>query len=300
MENVTLEGFRPAPHYSGVYSQARVERSLVSANGPWTETWGPSAITPAPDPTKPPKYNFTVSADSKLGWWRVVFIDATAATSTTPAITFDGYPSAAELVSRSDVDDLVEATDEEQDAWYMAAKQSVEDFCNQRFDLRTATLIVGAQGGRTLYLPERIESVTAVDMPHSGLVLSDLLINDDHDALIVREDVGRNYYEAILTEGTRLSFPKQGQDVTVTGSWGWPAVPDAVALAIQYDMEDQARADSSQLSGGFASLRAMGATEIAQAGMRVKFGAARPIVSERVERILSPRYVWQPALGTVV
>jgi hypothetical protein len=210
-----------------------------------------------------------------------------------------GYPSRAAIVAESENDELLGSSASEQDVYYLTSVQAIEDYCGQKFTLATKTLNLTGQGGRELYLPERLETLTGIEMTGSGLTSTDVLLADEHDRLTIRDNIGWSYYEAALWDPSTLYFPTGADTVRVTGEWGWPSVPEAVRQAIRIDMEDQAVADNHQLSENFRAFRAQGVTQFSQGGLRVQMGN-RPQFSERVLRLLDSGYVWVPALGQLV
>ena len=78
---VSLEDFRPAPRYDALpWTQARIEEAATAA-GPWG-TLETVALSPLDtDPANPRYRNFTTALGSAAEqWYRVVFLDAAAAT----------------------------------------------------------------------------------------------------------------------------------------------------------------------------------------------------------------------------
>lgn len=300
---VTLRSFLPPARVDGVpWEIAKAEEAPAIA-GPWTERQQFALAPLDADPANPQLRDFTITAATLLeGYWRIRWVDGVGNTALSDPISVGGgpgYPSRAELVDESETDELKTMSPTEQEALYVTSIRAVEDYCGQAFTLVDKTVSIDGQGGTELYLPERLEALTDAVLDGSGLTALDLVLSDDHDRLTVRRDVGWSYYERALWDANTLTFPSGKDTVHITGSWGWPLVPDAVKLAIRLDMEDQAIADTHQLSENFRVFRTQGVTQFSQGGLRVQMGN-RPQFSERVLRLLDSGYVWVPAVGQLV
>jgi hypothetical protein len=213
------------------------------------------------------------------------------------------YPTAADLVAESNVDELTGLTLPEQEQLWRSSISAVEEFTGQAFLLESGeTKYIDGPGGRTLFLPKRLDSLTDLSVTGSGLSLDDVYLSEKHDQLIVLPTAGiGNYYEQALRDldgNLPLNFRFGVGTVQVTGDWGWSVVPETVRDAIRIDMEDQALADANALSDTVRSVRALGLRDISQGNLAAGIGLSSGI-SLRAQRLLAP-YVWLGPIGVVV
>jgi hypothetical protein len=231
-----------------------------------------------------------------------------------PGFPIEGYPSAPEIVADSSIDELTSLTEAEQDALWRSAIGEIEEYTGQRFNSVTETRLVDGQGGRELYLPARLEAITAIAFPGneaawrlsgwvSGLTFADVLLDPEFDKLVVKSSAGLGYYSQTLLQlqpgNGRMEFPYGQDSVEIAGTWGWSSFPPAVRDAIRLDMEDQAIADSHQLSSNIRAYRKLGIKNMSQSGLAVAVALGQPGLSPQVMRLLEP-YRWQPALGKMI
>lgn len=216
------------------------------------------------------------------------------------------YPTSASLVAVSRVEALTTLTVPAQESLYAASKAAIEEFTGQSFDyLPATTFTLDGTGGKTVYLPRRLETLTGLIVQGSSLAKEDVVVAlPDRDKLSVRSDLGAigNYYtramRELLNDNEPASFIYGIESVSVTGDWGWLTFPDPIAVALRKDMEDQALADSSALNESIRAYRKLGLRDISQGNLRAAVGGA-PGLSDDVVRLLMP-YVWIGNLGAVV
>jgi hypothetical protein len=207
------------------------------------------------------------------------------------------YPTTAQLVDASSQDELNALTPVQQDALRQASIAAIEAHCGQSFTAEVATHTLRGTGGDTLLLPRRLAAVTDVVLGGAALTLSDLQLGDDFDRLVLPAPFPRNYYERTLAtlDGWGPRTWDATLDVAVTGTWGWVDPPDAVVTALRYDMEDQAAADASGLSGAVQAYRKLGIRGISQGNLNAQLNGGGS-VSPRVQRLLEGLQ-WQGAGG---
>lgn len=210
------------------------------------------------------------------------------------------YPSRADLVAASDVPELLAAPEAKQDEYFMLARRGVEGVTGQKFVQWTGARILDGRGGRELYLPERLDTLTGIAVLGTTIDLTDVQIADDGKRLVF---VPMNTSYAVMamrdTWADSRTFRMGLRTVTVTGVWGWSEAPDELATAMRWDMEDQARADQNALAGTIAAYRRLGVNEIAQGNLRATIGPAAPVLSARAASLLAD-YVWWGEGGYVV
>lgn len=209
------------------------------------------------------------------------------------------YPSRSTLVSASSVTALTGLSSAQQDALRAASISAIEAFCQQSFGTPAAAYAkyVDAQGGDTLFLPARLATLSSLVVAGtSGVTEDNVIVAEDRDRLTIDPftGVGLTYYEQALRDinNEPASFTWGHDTIAITGVWGWPDVdfPSAIGTAIRLDMEDQALADTHQLSASIRALRRMGVTSMSQGGVNARYGDGESL-SEQVCRLLDP-YVW--------
>src|SRR6476469_3592940 len=97
------------------------------------------------------------------------------------------YMPADDLVDASSVEALTSASPDDQLAWYTQAKGAVERFCNQVFAEDERERIVDGSDERRLPLDVRLATLSDLTINSPGfatsLAVTDVAINEDHDAL---------------------------------------------------------------------------------------------------------------------
>jgi hypothetical protein len=302
---VTLSNFRPVPRFDGVkWNGATIQEATTDA-GPWTdvETF---TIASYPDAAAPPELSFTTdqaTLDPSLGWFRLEFQDASSNVSYSPPLGPSGYPTTEDLVADSLITELTSLSESDQDALRETSINAVEEFCNQSFTYAPATTyMLDGTGTGVLYLPRRLIRLTSIDIPESSISMSELVLNDINDRLIVHVGpTSLGYYQTAIRElgdNWPMRFPVGAGNITVTGDWGWDSVPERVKIAIRKDMEDTALADANGLSQTARAFRKMGMRDISQGNLRASITGAYGLSPEVMG--LLDRYVWMGSLGAVV
>jgi hypothetical protein len=219
-----------------------------------------------------------------------------------PPVT--SYPTCAELVAESTIAALTALSTPQQEDIYAASVAAIEEFCGQTFDLQPdTTKVLDGTGSDVLYLPKRLETITALVVEGSALSFGDVILDEPFDRLVVKPNVAgtMNYYSrALLTfeSGLSFSFTHDEENVTITGDWGWSTFPGPVRTAIRKDMEDTALADSNLLNQTIRAYRKFGMRDISQGNLRATFGFA-PGLGDEVIHLLQP-YVWVGQVGYLV
>jgi hypothetical protein len=304
---VTLEDFTPIARFDSFpWTHARIQEAPTIL-GPWT-TLETKTLSPVDsNPATPATRDFTTSLATLgdgVGWYRVVWVDAANATSTSDAVGPSDYPTTEELVGESSVTELTGLTELQQDSLRVMAIAAVEDYCGQSFSYETsATKKVNGTGLKVLYLPTRVEAITAISIPNSALEIGDVLIGEKNDKLYVDEDnfADDTFYTRTLREldgNQPMLFPFGDSNISITGDWGWADFPDNVRIAIRKDMEDTALADSIALNPTIRAYRKLGIQDISQGDLRASIGIA-PGISEEVMSLLRP-FVWEGRVGEMV
>lgn len=215
-----------------------------------------------------------------------------------------GYPTCAELVGGSLVAALTSLPVAQQEALYDQSVVAIEEFCGQKFDFQPdTTYILDGPGSDVLYLPKRLESLTALVVEGSTLAIGDVLLQEPYDRLVVKPSsaFSGNYYTQALRafeQGLSDTFVYDQENVSVSGDWGWSVFPSPVRTAIRKDMEDTALADANLLNQTIRAYRKFGMRDISQGNLRASFGFA-PGLGDDVVNLLSP-YVWIGQVGYVV
>lgn len=210
------------------------------------------------------------------------------------------YPTRAQLVAASTVDELVNADEAKQDEYYALAVQGVEQFTGQSFSSWEGVQVLDAQGGQTLFLPRRLEQLTGLTVEGTDYDLTSVQLSPDGARLALARTAG-NYAVQAMRESwhdTR-TFRVGIGTVVVEGVWGWTTTPPDVTTAMLWDMEDQARADTSALAGTIAAYRRLGVSEIVQGNLRATLGQTAPMLSPRAASLLSD-LIWHGPGGHLV
>lgn len=212
-----------------------------------------------------------------------------------------GYPSTATLVAASSVAELDELSTAEQEALRAVAISSVERFTGQSFtvDGPGSTMVVDGSGGREVFLPRRVEALTAITVKGSAIDLTDVALSSDGSRLYFQPLADGYAVQAMRdTPYDTRTFRRGAGTLVLVGTFGWSACPDAVTQALRLEMEEQALADASALSGIVSAHRRLGLRDIAQGNLRATIGVPGEI-GARASRLLAP-LVWTGAGGYLV
>jgi hypothetical protein len=211
------------------------------------------------------------------------------------------YPTTEELVAASSSAELADLSSAEQDALRDVAISAVERFTGQTFTSPGPgeTVIIDGTGGREAFLPKRCEALTSVVVKGTSIDLTDVALDANGARLYFRP---RSTDYAIVamydTPFDTRTFRAGAGTIMLTGTFGWSLCPDAVRQALRLEMEEQASADASALSGLVSSYRRLGIADIAQGNLRAQIGTPSEI-GARAARLLAP-FVWTGAGGYLV
>lgn len=296
---VTLTGFRPIrrhPPNDQPFTEVDIQESPDAIA--WVTLETQQLVPVDADAAEPAFRNLTLdTAQLERAYYRVVWrVGAPGGpTSTSGAVYNDaaggGYPSLADLLEDAS-DELAGLTASAQAMLRAEAIAGVERYCGQRFLPRVGTLIVDGTGASELYLPERVEALTGVLVKGSDLDLSQVEVSED-GARLHFAAVGTGYYEqAMQSVAGRDSrtFRAGAGTVILTGTFGWATLPAEVERAIRVEMEEQAAADASALSGIVSSARRLGLKNVSQGNLRADIGDPS-MLAPRAAALLSG-YVW--------
>ena len=269
----------------------------------------PGLVPLVPDELYPGIYAATANSPGIPGNYMILweYEDTTASEelvvlSQPAAPTYDFYPSTADLVAMSTVEDLLTLDSDRQDALRVAAISAVEEFCGQSFEPFEGVIEVEVANGSEAWLPRRVRALLAITPDGADpLDLSALAVTHDGARLLWRTNyVGVGYYEQALYEVSGGDYPKQFQQglIAIDADWGWESVPEPVVRALQWDMEDTAMADANALSPTVHVFRRLGLESVSQGNLRADLGTASSL-SPRVRRLLEP-YVFLGPGGRLV
>lgn len=222
------------------------------------------------------------------------------------------YPTTAELVDASSVDELTTLDTPQQDALRDEAIAAVENYCGQSFTQEgttgsPVTKTLDSPGGDVLGLPRRLASLSSFAFAGTTLDGDSVALSDDHDRLVLSDPrAGGSWLLRVQAQrdAATLSFPSGPALAAVAGVWGWTdaeydAQLDAITTALRFDMEDRALANAHKLSGTVRSARALGLSDVSQGSLSYSFADDQPSVSQRVMRIIPQELIWAPALGAL-
>lgn len=205
---------------------------------------------------------------------------------------FAGYPTTGELVAASSVSELLVLSGPQQDALRDVAIADIERFCGQQFTTYVGDLVVDGGGGREVFPPKRVEVLTAIVVKGTSIDLTDVVVSERGDRIHFLP-LSTDYAVMAMRETAYDSrtFRSGSGTVILTGTFGWSVVPAPVVQAIRIEMEQQALADASPLSGIVGSSRRLGLRNISQGNLRAEVGDPS-VVSPQAARLLDPAYVW--------
>lgn len=212
-----------------------------------------------------------------------------------------GYPSREALIAASTVTELTDdLTEAQQDALREEAIDDIERFTGQQFVADTDDIVLDGSGGRELYLPKRIDTLTGITVEGTSLDLTDVTVSADGKRLYFAA-ISDNYAVQAMRDSAYDSrtFRRGAGTVILEGTFGWASVPSDVVTAIRWEMEDRARAEATGLAGSVAAFRRLGMTEIAQGNLRGSLATRAPALSPRTMDRLRD-YVWTGPSGYVV
>lgn len=202
-----------------------------------------------------------------------------------------GYPTTAELVAASSSEHLKALTADQQDALRNTAITMIEAYAGQSFESEgtaedPVTRLLPGSGARELYLPRRLEQMTALSIPGGSLALSDVEIGEDHDRIFITREGLSSWVDRALSDTRERVFPN-GQDmVSITGVWGWSECPVPVAEAIRFDMEDAATASSADFAPSLQAWRKLGMSSMSQGPLNIQLENRPMTLSPRAADML--------------
>lgn len=206
------------------------------------------------------------------------------------------YPTTATLVAASSVTELTSLTAPQQDALRDVATSAVERYTGQQFTPSTDDVVIDGSGSREIFTPIRVETLTDISVKGSSIDLTDVVLGANGDRLHFAAP-STSYAVVAMREhayDTR-TFRSGAGTIILSGTFGWSVCPPAVVQALRIEMEVQAAADASALSGIVASARRLGMTNLSQGNLRAAIGDPSEI-SPQAARLLAP-YVFVGAGG---
>jgi hypothetical protein len=211
------------------------------------------------------------------------------------------YPATEELLAQSSSSELMDLSSAEQEALRTVAIAAVERFTGQRFESAGPgeVVTIDGAGGREVFLPKRCEALSGVIVKGTSIDLTDVAL-DEKGARLYFQPRSTHYAVVAMYDSPRdtRTFRAGAGTIVLTGTFGWSVCPDPVAQALRLEMEEQASADASALSGLVSSYRRLGIADIAQGNLRAQIGTPGEI-GARAARLLAP-YVWTGAGGFLV
>lgn len=269
----TTTGMTEVPAGSGHYIATL---TAPAAKGEYTILWDTGTVTP--------ESTFTEELE-------------VVATLPAPPVELPGYPTVDTLVAASTVTELTALPPDAQDALRSSAIAAIEEFCGQPFNLEAGvTKHMDGQGANQLFLPRRLEFLAAV-LVNGVNVLGAVALSESRSRLHYTGQLAIGYYEQAMAEVTGEKFPTGFDNVAIAGDWGWPQCPEPVTVALRFDMEDTARADTNQLSATVAAYRKLGIRDVSQGPLSVDVQGV-PGLTPRVQQLLRP-FIWQGEVGAL-
>jgi hypothetical protein len=237
---ISFTNYRPAPRYDTLpWTGVNIEEA-TDPGGPWTQIDSITFLVPDVDPADPQARSFTTELASSLPdlWYRIIFFDATDDTSeaTIPIQNTLVVPSSRDYITLASLKATLEMSghsyaDEDMVVSITAASREVDYLTNRRFWLDDAP-------NQRVYIPrwsrvqiDDIFTVTTISAT-SGTSTSTLVNGTDFSLLPLNAAADGRPFETIQFLSTAGVFPDMGlPSVSVTGTFGWPVVPQNVVAA---------------------------------------------------------------------
>ena len=147
------------------------------------------------------------------------------------AIT-NGYATLAELRARMNIPTADTGSDTIYEATIEAASRAIDGFCGRRFyQLATTTRYFTADDSAYLEIDDLVSiSSNGLTTDSDGdRTYEDTWATTDYDLMPFNaSDISWPYTYIETTPAGLLSFPTTRKGIKIAGTWGWPAVPDAV------------------------------------------------------------------------
>ena len=143
------------------------------------------------------------------------------------------YTTPAECKALSALAEVAAKTDPQLEALIARAELIINAYTKNNFNARVDTIRVSGTGSTMLMLPERLAVLTKVDF---------LSLDDGGTVVLAREEIkdvfNRNWYlisdfnfEAPRSREAFGQFPSTEDNIEITGTFGYTAVPDEVKNA---------------------------------------------------------------------
>jgi len=261
----SFAGVTPPARYDAIpWTQVRVQESILEV-GPFT-TIQTLAIPIDPTPDTPNSISVTTNAATlENGWFRFQFLDAAAQTSPYSAATFSPSLLGAEaLITLSEYKTYkgIDPTDNRDDTKLNLsiayASRAVINYAERDFGAINITeqRTFEYDGSGFLDIDDALALTLVKQVVPNG---TDLTLNADQWYALppTRDDSPVFYYVALPGYSSKFAFsPEMGfvrnldvyaaegrlhgtqQLFKVTGTWGWPVVPDDVKLATIWTVDD--------------------------------------------------------------
>jgi hypothetical protein len=214
------------------------------------------------------------------------------------------YPPLDLILGASDHEALLAQPREKQEAWYAASRLAIENFCGQSFAEEAATLTVEGRGSDRLPLPRRLATLTSV----SGFESGDVALSSGHDELVTGSAVaddggsygwGHSWIDRLMLGHAGGAF-RNGRAYAVEGVWGFTdaemPTTDAdsvLALAMRYDIEEQAESETSELAWTARVASRHGVGGLGEGPLNLQLGGPALPLASRSQALLEP-LIWQP------
>lgn len=250
---VTLEGYTPARRYdSTTWTQATIEES-ASPSGPWTLIDTQTLSPVDTDPTNPKTRSFTTTAATlTAGWYRVAFKDAAGHTQYANPVSLSvGLISLERLKDSLDIGINDTDDDDKLTRAIAAASTAVLNYTERKFGSPAVTetrnylydgsgaleiddgtavtsVVVRYPNANPITLTAQQWFAEPVEKPlgvFTWLVIP--TISDSYGG--ISREMGFTYNLDTYDGG----LPTQPTTVDVTGTFGWPQVPEDVQQAVE-------------------------------------------------------------------
>lgn len=145
----------------------------------------------------------------------------------------DGYCSLTNLKNRLSLDGSTPELDPILEGVIEAASRMIDGVTGRVFYQRTAQARVFSAEESWMLDIDDLVSVTTLKADEDGDRVYEITwaITDYDLGPLNAAIYGRPYTRITLTPNSTRSFPTLSRSVQITGTWGWPAVPDAVEEA---------------------------------------------------------------------
>ena len=114
-----------------------------------------------------------------------------------------------------------------------AASRQIDDLCNRRFYQATSATRVFTAEWHDMVMVDDLTAITTLETDDQGdrTYSRTWTVNDYDLEPYNAAQLGRPYTGIMINPNTNLAFPRTRRGVRITGTWGWPSIPEPIEEA---------------------------------------------------------------------